>query len=232
MYMYTSCTCTPARLALKYPGRSRSVELISIYLSVYLSVYLSIDRSIDLSIDRSIDRSIDLSIYLSICIHIDISMLVSISFHLSIYQSDVGREVVLARRGRMGWWWGTLGRAPVASLGLVGRGWRTVLWWQSWNPVEARSSRGVNPTHTEPPPDTAGGKHHKGGNSTRGNPPANTIYLYKSYTCTRARLALTYPGNRRSVTASSIYISIYRYRYYIYLHTHTHTYIYIYLHSS
>jgi len=41
-------------------------------------------------------------------------------------------------------------------------------------PLRSRSSRGVNPTHTEPQPDTAGGKHHKGGNSTRGNPrPAN-----------------------------------------------------------
>jgi len=40
------------------------------------------------------------------------------------------------------------------------------------------SKRGVNPTHTEPQPDTAGGKQHRGetaqgGNSTRGNPPAN-----------------------------------------------------------
>jgi len=33
-----------------------------------------------------------------------------------------------------------------------------------WNPVEARSSRGVKPTHTEPQPDTAGGEHYKGGN--------------------------------------------------------------------
>ena len=43
------------------------------------------------------------------------------------------------------------------------------------------SKRGVNPTHTEPQPDTARGKHHRGetaqgqgGNSTLGNPPANT----------------------------------------------------------
>jgi len=42
------------------------------------------------------------------------------------------------------------------------------------------SKRGVNPTRTEPQPDTAEGKHHRGeiaqgGNSTRGNPPANTL---------------------------------------------------------
>ena len=68
------------------------------------------------------------------------------------------------------------------------RGWPVSAWWagaggqssddKSWNPVEARSSRGVNPTHTEPQPDTAGGKHHKGGNSTRGNPPANSVGVY------------------------------------------------------
>jgi len=48
------------------------------------------------------------------------------------------------------------------------------------------SKRGVNPTHTEPQPDTAGGVQHRGetaqgGNSTRGNPPANKMISDTSY---------------------------------------------------
>jgi len=50
------------------------------------------------------------------------------------------------------------------------------------------SKRGVNPTHTEPQPDTAGGKHHRGetaqgGNSTRGNPSANRFGVGSAGRC-------------------------------------------------
>jgi len=84
-----------------------------------------------------------------------------------------------AWRGGVGW-----GGDDGARWGA--RRWPGSAWWPGLadsplttvDPVEARLSRGVNPTHTEPQPDTAGEKLHKGGNSTRGNPPANNIYIY------------------------------------------------------
>jgi len=51
----------------------------------------------------------------------------------------------------------------VASLGLVGRGWRTVVRDESWNPVESRSSQGQPDPHRAP-------ARHRRGDTTRGKP--------------------------------------------------------------
>jgi len=83
------------------------------------------------------------------------------------------------------------------------RRWPVSAWWAGAggqssddSPVEARSSRGVNPTHTEPQPDTAGGKHDKVGTSTRGNPPANRARRGWSVVGSATRAAAAVQGAR------------------------------------
>jgi len=94
------------------------------------------------------------------------------SIHRRFTLTDVGREVGLARAGSDGV---VMGHAGARAGGQSRPGGPGLA--DSPLTIEARSSRGVSPTHTEPQPDTAGGKHHKGGNTTRGNPPANTDRL-------------------------------------------------------
>jgi len=65
-----------------------------------------------------------------------------------------GVKANLGHRVGQGSAWGTLGEsAPVVSLGLVGRGWRTVFLTTVMEPCH----REVKPTHKEPQPDTSGG---------------------------------------------------------------------------
>ena len=106
--------------------------------------------------------------------------------------SDVTQQMKIYKSNRV------VGRPACLPSCLLGWCWRVQLWRTRGGQTSAspslacrrpradhsklpstKSKRGVNPTHTEPQPDTAGGKHHRGetvqgGNSTRGNPPANT----------------------------------------------------------
>ena len=99
----------------------------------------------------------------------------------------------------LGWCWRVqLWRTRSGQTHLPARVWRAdargLINWLLSN----ESKRGVNPTHTEPQPDTAGGKHHRGetahgGNSTRGNPPANSLCAHSRV----AQAAHVYPSRRR-----------------------------------
>jgi len=88
---------------------------------------------------------------------------------------------------RLGWcWrvqlWRARGGQAAASPSLACRRPRA----QQLSPSN-ESKRGVNPTHTEPQPDTAGGKHHRGETAHGEIHPPTTPYNIGNDYCAKAK---------------------------------------------